>query len=92
MRCRFCDTEIADKALICYRCGRATTDARVTPPPVRRSNTTLAAAALLGVLAGGAVFLPSIADGAELWAGEGGVGAAAVATAVWWLRGRRGRR
>ena len=92
MRCRFCDTEIADKALICYRCGRATTDARVAPPPARRSNATLATTALLGVLAGGAAFLPSIADGAELWAGWGGLAAAAVATAGGWLRGRPGRR
>jgi uncharacterized membrane protein YvbJ len=32
MKCRNCGTEIAEKALICYRCGRATTDPRVTPP------------------------------------------------------------
>jgi hypothetical protein len=32
MQCRNCGTEIADKALICYRCGRATTDPRITPP------------------------------------------------------------
>ena len=32
MTCRHCGTEIADKALICYRCGRATTEPRVTPP------------------------------------------------------------
>ena len=32
MRCRHCGTDIADKALICYRCGRATSDPRVTPP------------------------------------------------------------
>jgi uncharacterized membrane protein YvbJ len=32
MKCRQCGTEIADKALICYRCGHATTDPRVTPP------------------------------------------------------------
>lgn len=30
MRCRQCGTEIADKAIVCYRCGTATTD------PVRR--------------------------------------------------------
>jgi uncharacterized membrane protein YvbJ len=29
--CRNCGTEIADKALICYRCGTATTDARYKP-------------------------------------------------------------
>jgi len=32
MICRQCGTEIADKALICYRCGRATTDPRIAPP------------------------------------------------------------
>jgi hypothetical protein len=32
MRCRNCNTEIADNALICYRCGRATKDPRVKPP------------------------------------------------------------
>ena len=32
MTCRFCQTDIADNALICYRCGRATTDPKVKPP------------------------------------------------------------
>ena len=32
MRCSHCGTEIADKALICYRCGRATSEPRVKPP------------------------------------------------------------
>ena len=32
MKCRECGTEIADKALICYRCGTATTEPRVKPP------------------------------------------------------------
>lgn len=32
MKCRQCGTEIADKALICYRCGNATTEPRVKPP------------------------------------------------------------
>src|SRR5438045_6815395 len=31
MRCRQCGTEIADKALICYRCGTATTEAKFKP-------------------------------------------------------------
>lgn len=33
MRCRQCGTDIADKALVCYRCGTATTDAKFSPPP-----------------------------------------------------------
>jgi hypothetical protein len=32
MICRNCKTEIADNALICFRCGRATTDPKVKPP------------------------------------------------------------
>ena len=32
MTCAHCGTEIADKALICYRCGNATTEPRVKPP------------------------------------------------------------
>ena len=32
MICTHCGTEIADKALICYRCGQATTEPRVKPP------------------------------------------------------------
>jgi uncharacterized membrane protein YvbJ len=31
MQCRNCGTEIADKAIVCFRCGAATTD------PVRRA-------------------------------------------------------
>ena len=32
MLCTHCGTEIADKALICYRCGHATTEPRIKPP------------------------------------------------------------
>jgi len=32
MKCSHCGTEIADKALICYRCGNATTEPRIKPP------------------------------------------------------------
>ncbi len=31
MKCRRCGTEIAEKALICYRCGTATTDRKHEP-------------------------------------------------------------
>ncbi len=89
MRCRFCQTEIADKALICYRCGRATSDPKVAPVPIGRSRPTAAAAALLGVLGGGAALLPTLADGGAVWAGEGGLAVAALATVLWWIRGRR---
>jgi uncharacterized membrane protein YvbJ len=43
MQCRNCGTEIADKALICYRCGTATTEARHKPfvRPGARSPWTI---------------------------------------------------
>src|SRR5256885_17002653 len=42
MQCRNCGAEIADKALICYRCGTATTDAKYQPAKLssRRSSST----------------------------------------------------
>ena len=41
MICRQCGTEIADKALICYRCGTATTDAQFKPASAPRSRLPL---------------------------------------------------
>ena len=43
MQCRNCGAEIADKALICYRCGTATTEPKYQPAPIgrRRSSSTL---------------------------------------------------
>ena len=34
MVCKHCGAEIADKALICYRCGNATTEAKRQPAPL----------------------------------------------------------
>ena len=35
MQCRHCGAEIADNALICYRCGTATTEAKYQPAQIR---------------------------------------------------------
>ena len=40
MQCRNCGIEIADKALICYRCGTPTTDAKYKPVVPQRSSST----------------------------------------------------
>jgi hypothetical protein len=37
VQCRNCSAEIADKALICYRCGTPTTEAKFKPPVPQRS-------------------------------------------------------
>jgi hypothetical protein len=40
MQCRQCGIEIADKALICYRCGTATTEAKYQPAPLPRKGAS----------------------------------------------------
>jgi hypothetical protein len=58
MICTHCGSQIADKALICYRCGRATTEPRIKPPAEgslfdrpRRSRLPLVLVVVLIVLA-----------------------------------------
>lgn len=41
MQCKQCGTEIADKAIVCYRCGTATTDPVRQPAPVRPRRSML---------------------------------------------------
>jgi hypothetical protein len=41
MQCRNCGTEIADKAIICYRCGVGTTDPVRKPAPLAARRTGL---------------------------------------------------
>jgi uncharacterized membrane protein YvbJ len=57
MICKHCGTEIAEKALICYRCGRSTTEPRVAPPTdgslferPRRSRAGIVAAVVMAVV------------------------------------------
>ena len=49
MKCRNCGIEIADKALICYRCGTATTEAKFKPAAPRRSSRTSLVATVLAL-------------------------------------------
>jgi hypothetical protein len=73
MRCKYCGTEIADKALICYRCGNATTEPRIKPPsegPLferpRRSRLPVVVVVIvlivLAILAGDALELLTFLD------------------------------
>jgi uncharacterized membrane protein YvbJ len=60
MQCRNCGAEIADKALICYRCGTATTEAKYQPArvPARASRSGLVATVLaLALLVIAALYL-----------------------------------
>ena len=60
MNCRQCGTEIAEKALICYKCGAATTDPVHQAPgsaPRRSRASFLVTFVALVLLAGVAVVL-----------------------------------
>jgi predicted cobalt transporter CbtA len=63
MKCRQCGTEIADKALICYRCGAATTDPVFAPATEARGRSRSGLVTLVvtllafALLVGGAVYL-----------------------------------
>ena len=53
MQCRSCGTEIADKAIVCYRCGAGTTDPVRSPVPLppRGSRPSLLPGVVLLVVA-----------------------------------------
>ena len=56
MTCRKCGTDIAEKALVCYKCGTATTEPVHTPPAARAPSkatlvTSLVALALMVAVA-----------------------------------------
>ena len=60
MICRSCGTEIAEKALICYRCGTATTEAKYKAPAAagrRRGTLVVIMAIVLALLVLLAFFL-----------------------------------
>jgi uncharacterized membrane protein YvbJ len=50
MQCRNCGAEIADKAIVCYRCGTATTDPVRRPGSVRRRSPIASLVAVVVLL------------------------------------------
>lgn len=64
MTCRQCGTEIADKALICYRCGTPTAPPRDrTVPPPRRRPLVATVAAVVGLVTAGLLLIPRVPAG-----------------------------
>ena len=63
MICKQCGTEIADKALICYRCGTATSEPRTRPAAPRARRSPMPALLALVALAIAALFMGQIASG-----------------------------
>jgi hypothetical protein len=50
MICRQCGTEIADKAIVCYRCGTGTTEPLRKPAAIRRRRSPVVPAIIILVI------------------------------------------
>jgi membrane protein YdbS with pleckstrin-like domain len=88
--CRTCGTEIADKALICYRCGTATTEAKFKPPSRRQSTVPLLTYVIVvAALVIGAVTIGRIATGEMARVLAWAAVAVAVIVAGWRVFARR---
>ena len=82
MQCRNCGTEIADKALICYKCGTATTEAKYPPAGLPRPSSSrtglVATLVALALLAAAAFYIERVSGAGA----SRGVAYVAVAVAV----------
>jgi membrane protein YdbS with pleckstrin-like domain len=86
VKCKNCGTEIADKALICYRCGEATVAPRIQPPPEpARRGPIPVIVAILVIIAAAAAGLPYLEPGTPRMAGWAAVIIVTFLT-VWRLR------
>lgn len=81
MTCRQCGTEIADKALICYKCGTPTTEAKYRPAEHKRgpASGTLIMLVILLVFLAASVYIVLTATDPVV---RGAAGALALLTVV----------
>ena len=94
MLCRTCGTEIADKAIVCFRCGAGTTDPVRKAVPVRRRPSllpSLVSAAVLLLLALLAQYMTPEGIDPQRWNMAAGIlaGAAVLVIILALLRRRR---
>lgn len=91
MICKHCGTEIADKALVCYRCGQATVEPRVKPGALPRRQSLFPLVSALLVLILGALYMAFAAAGQAPRYLSWVVGGLAVIVLAWrfWRRRRR---
>jgi uncharacterized membrane protein YvbJ len=88
MQCKQCGTEIADKAIVCYRCGAATSDPVRKAVPVRPRRPLLPSVLAAVVLLLAALYMGQASRTAanpEQWQTIAGV-LAGVAIVVFLLR------
>jgi hypothetical protein len=71
MQCRSCGATIADKALICYKCGTATTEAKYQPAPLpagRARSSLVPTVIAMALLVAAALYVERVsATGSEHW-------------------------
>jgi hypothetical protein len=86
MQCRNCGAEIADKALICYKCGTATTEAKYQPAQLRsRSSRSglIATVIALALLVAAALYIERVsAAGSQQWVTYVAVAAAIIVIGI----------
>ena len=85
MQCRNCGAEIAAKALICYKCGTATTEARYQPAalPTRSSRSGLLLTVIaLALLAAMALYLERASSVRSQWVTYVAVAAAVIIVGI----------
>lgn len=89
MTCRNCGTEIADKALICYRCGTATTEPKIKPPvPSAPSSPWPGAVVLLALVLAGLFMGRAVQGDVPRIVGYVLAALAAIVFVVWIVRRR----
>ena len=90
MICKQCGTEIADKALVCFRCGAATFEAKTKPAPPRRPRSRVPVVLALLILILAALFMSQAAAGEAPRLVSWSVAGLALVVLVWRLvAGRR---
>jgi hypothetical protein len=86
MQCRSCGAEIADKALICYKCGTATTEAKYQPaplPPGRSRSGLVPTVIALAVLVAAALYVERVSNaGTSQWVTFVAVAAAVIVIGI----------
>jgi hypothetical protein len=91
--CRACGAEIADKAIVCYKCGTPTAEEAVRPSARGHAgpNWLLVAILLLVLSACGWYASAAPAGSTSRWMGWGGLAVAAAGLVVTLLGGLRRR-
>lgn len=91
MKCRSCGTEIAEKAIVCFRCGTPT-DLPAAPvrrrPPQRRPRPAWVAALAVLMIILLAVWLLALTPEGSMARGGGWTAVVVLTALVVWLRRR----